>query len=304
MVMPYQRSAAARSDIEGRGNRHLRACCPLLTLVSPSVVCDRTALPTYNSIAPTPCRPPGATASRLSAYNNAAVGIATSSRPSPAAAPRLIDYDNATPGSPTPCRGNGTTDKIRLHQMESPKRSTERTPFKDLSNSVNASVVDISNGGQPTDMKERKRQRARERYAQMDKQKKDELLRKRREAYQQKRARPLVSSEEAKVGASPSVLSQVQITTIGQGDIALNKENVVPNEDSEWLNRNDTYQRASIDLPSQGQENLMTDIIAINNCSNDGPTSSMIQPQPIDSKERKRLRDSERYALMDCKKKR
>ena len=78
-------------------------------------------------------------------------------------------------------------------------------------------VVDISNGGQPTDMKERKRQRARERYAQMDKQKKDELLRKRREAYQQKRARPLVSSEEAKVGASPSVLSQVQITTIGQG---------------------------------------------------------------------------------------
>ena len=78
-------------------------------------------------------------------------------------------------------------------------------------------VVDISNGGQPTDMKERKRQCARERYAQMDKQKKDELLRKRREAYQQKRARPLVGSEEAKVGASPSVLSQVQITTIGQG---------------------------------------------------------------------------------------
>lgn len=33
-------------------------------------------------------------------------------------------------------------------------------------------VVDISNGGQPTDMKERKRQRARERYAQMDEQKK------------------------------------------------------------------------------------------------------------------------------------
>ena len=66
-------------------------------------------------------------------------------------------------------------------------------------------------------MKERKRQRARERYAQMDKQKKDELLRKRREAYQQKRARPLVGFEEAKVGASPSVLSQVQITTIGQG---------------------------------------------------------------------------------------
>ena len=45
------------------------------------------------------------------------------------------------------------------------------------------------------------------------------------------------------------------------------------------------------------------DIIAINNCSNDGPTSSMIQPQPIDSKERKRLRDRERYTLMDSKKK-
>ena len=64
-------------------------------------------------------------------------------------------------------------------------------------------VVDISNGGQPIDMKERKRQCARERYAQMDKQKKDELLRKRREAYQQKRARSADNDNWSRC-ASPS----------------------------------------------------------------------------------------------------
>jgi hypothetical protein len=45
-------------------------------------------------------------------------------------------------------------------------------------------VSDTNNAREPTDAKERNRQRARERYAQMDKQKKDELLKKRREAYQ------------------------------------------------------------------------------------------------------------------------
>jgi hypothetical protein len=81
--------------------------------------------------------------------------------------------------------------------------SGESTPFKDLSNTINTGnnddssclsasanaqqpttscillgVVETSGGGEPTDAKERKRQRARERYAQMDKQKKDELLKK------------------------------------------------------------------------------------------------------------------------------
>jgi hypothetical protein len=48
-------------------------------------------------------------------------------------------------------------------------------------------VSDTNNAREPTDVKKRNRQRARERYAQMDKQKKDELLKKRREAYQQKK---------------------------------------------------------------------------------------------------------------------
>ena len=42
-------------------------------------------------------------------------------------------------------------------------------------------VIANSNGGELTDTKERNRQRARERYAQMDKQKKDERNNKRRE---------------------------------------------------------------------------------------------------------------------------
>ena len=55
-------------------------------------------------------------------------------------------------------------------------------------------------------MKERKRQRARERYAQMDADKKDELLKKRREAYQQKKARLLVHSQETQSSQDTSVV--------------------------------------------------------------------------------------------------
>ena len=89
--------------------------------------------------------------------------------------------------------------------MDSPTRSRDRTPFKDLTNTINT-----SNGGEPTDAKERNRQRARERYAQMDKQKKDELLKKRREAYQQKKDRSSVNTRKSP--NSPSVLSQLHST--------------------------------------------------------------------------------------------
>jgi hypothetical protein len=58
--------------------------------------------------------------------------------------------------------------------------------------------------------KKRNRQRARERYAQMDKQKKDELLKKRHEAYQQKKYRSLVNTRESR--DSPSTLSQLEST--------------------------------------------------------------------------------------------
>ena len=76
-------------------------------------------------------------------------------------------------------------------------------------------VVDTNNGVKLTDAKERNRQRARERYAQMDKQKKDELLKKRREAYQQKKARSTFNTQESQ--NSPSVLSQPQNTPVHTG---------------------------------------------------------------------------------------
>jgi hypothetical protein len=49
---------------------------------------------------------------------------------------------------------------------------------------MSSGVIESSNEEEPIDAKESKRQRSRERYAQMYK--KDELLKKRRETYQQK----------------------------------------------------------------------------------------------------------------------
>lgn len=76
-------------------------------------------------------------------------------------------------------------------------------------------VVNTSNGGEPKNAKERNRQRTRERYAQMDKQKKDELLKRRREAYQQNKARPAVNTRESR--DSPTALSQLQSRPIVPG---------------------------------------------------------------------------------------
>ena len=71
----------------------------------------------------------------------------------------------------------------------------------------------------PTDPKELKRQRARERYAQMDKNKKDELLKKRREAYHRKKTHPSVHSQEAQLETTPGVLTQLQNTPISKGEL-------------------------------------------------------------------------------------
>jgi hypothetical protein len=49
-----------------------------------------------------------------------------------------------------------------------------------------------------------------------------------------------------------------------QEDIAWNKENVVHDEDSEWLSRNDIYKRQSIHMPSQMQESLIAGMNANN----------------------------------------
>lgn len=86
----------------------------------------------------------------------------------------------------------------------------------------------------PTDAKERKRQRDRDRYAQMDSTKKDELLKRQRETHQKRKSS------------------------------TRNKENEVPHEDSEWLSRNDTYQRQHVHMPSQVQESIMAGMMATN----------------------------------------
>jgi hypothetical protein len=83
-----------------------------------------------------------------------------------------------------------------------------------------ASLVQL----QPVDPAERRRQRARERYAMMDTDKKNELLKKRREARQKRKT---LTSE---------------------------KEDVVSDEDTEWLSRNDMYRRQPIHMSSDEQE--------------------------------------------------
>lgn len=83
-------------------------------------------------------------------------------------------------------------------------------------------VADTSNGGEPIDAKERNRQHARRRYAEMDKEKKDEMLRKRRESYQQKKAKlqctPSVTGTSESHGG-PSALSQLQSIPAVKGAI-------------------------------------------------------------------------------------
>jgi hypothetical protein len=75
-------------------------------------------------------------------------------------------------------------------------------------------VTDTSNGGEPTDRKERNRQR-RQNYAQMDPQKKDELLKKRRESYQQKKAK--LQSTQSVTGTQQSALTQLESTPAVKG---------------------------------------------------------------------------------------
>jgi hypothetical protein len=83
----------------------------------------------------------------------------------------------------------------------------------------------------PIDPKERRRQRDRERYAQMNSTKREELLKRHRESHKK------------------------------QNPSTWNKENEVPAEDSEWLRRNDNYQRHSIHMLSEGKETSTTGTI-------------------------------------------
>ena len=117
-----------------------------------------------------------------------------------------------------------------------------RTPFKDLTNNITQGNTDqlgiciiiyqttnyIVTAGEhascitqqtPIDPKEQRRQRDRERYAKMDPTEKDERNRKRREAYQRKKIELERSSHEAQPEATPGVLTQLDNTSISNGEI-------------------------------------------------------------------------------------
>jgi hypothetical protein len=67
----------------------------------------------------------------------------------------------------------------------------------------------------PICAKKQRRQQDRERYAQMDPQKKDELLKKRRESYQQKKAK--LQSTQSVTGTRQSALTQLESTPAVKG---------------------------------------------------------------------------------------
>ncbi|CAL4989369.1 unnamed protein product [Urochloa decumbens] len=77
---------------------------------------------------------------------------------------------------------------LKQHEDHAPLTNLSRTTGTNGDNATNVSGF-MTSSDQPllTDPKERKRQRERNRYAQMSHQRKDELLKKRREAHQQKK---------------------------------------------------------------------------------------------------------------------
>ena len=93
-------------------------------------------------------------------------------------------------------------------------------PFRDLTNTINTINVGghtTSNAQQPQllDPKERKRQRDRDRYAQMSVERKEELLKKRREARQQKKVATISNVERHQPGQS--ALSELRYTPTSEG---------------------------------------------------------------------------------------
>lgn len=148
--------------------------------------------------------------------------------------------------------------------MASLKQSSDCTPLADLTNSnvTNGCPVASSSPPTPIDPKERRRQRDRERYAQMDSHKKEELLKRRREARQQRKVavaqvnqdhqcRVMVQDNE--IGEGQSVDCEVQMMQTIDGGASWNKENLVLDEDNEWLHRGDKNH-----VHSQLQECIMS----------------------------------------------
>nr|XP_051207451.1 uncharacterized protein LOC127323332 [Lolium perenne] len=120
----------------------------------------------------------------------------------------------------------------------------------------------------------------------MDKHKKEELLKKRRESYQQKKAKlqitPSVTATQESHGY-PSALSQLQNTPALKGDTYWNKENVVPVE-------KDAYQMQTPHMSSQGQGSLVT-ATTFNN-ENEVPSVNKENEVPSEDDEWLRRNDS------------
>ncbi|PWZ58794.1 ATP-dependent DNA helicase PIF1 [Zea mays] len=128
-----------------------------------------------------------------------------------------------------------------------------RTPFTDISNTIITGNQNESNSlGPIVDAKERKRQRDRERYAAMTVEEKNEKNRKRREARQRNKGlsiEPLSSRDQAcEVVSFPDDCSTIDFTNLSTQDIADGDEqvNLDPDDDSDWLHRNETFQANNI----------------------------------------------------------
>ncbi|PWZ25627.1 hypothetical protein Zm00014a_023507 [Zea mays] len=132
-----------------------------------------------------------------------------------------------------------------------------RTPFIDISKTIITGNQNESNSlGPIVDAKERKRQRDRERYAAMTVEEKNEKNRKRREAHQRNKGlsiEPLSSREDVtdqacEVVSFPDDCSTIDFTNLSTQDIADGDEqvNLDPDDDSDWLHRNETFQANNI----------------------------------------------------------
>jgi hypothetical protein len=83
-------------------------------------------------------------------------------------------------------------------QMASSEHTGGRIPFKDISNTNNESGPTTSNLHlDDIDPKERKRQRARDAYANMPQDRKERLLKKRREDYHRRKTQALLTNEDS-----------------------------------------------------------------------------------------------------------
>jgi hypothetical protein len=108
----------------------------------------------------------------------------------------------------------------------------------DTNNSFNDKPTSFIVQTQPIDPNERKRQRERERYAQMDSAKKEEMLQRKRDARQKGKSSTLHENNEVVV------------------------------EDDEWLKRNDNYRRQPIHVPFHGQEIITSGMNALSYITN------------------------------------